>query len=83
MEDESNKNKAEEPALPIQAKRRLRFFNSVETMEEFSRKKSADLSPIERLQHMRLLINMAYGITGFDPEHIVCNHSITIRNEYF
>lgn len=81
MEDENkkNKSKAEEPALLYKGKGSFMFFKSVEEQEEFSRKKSAALSPIECLQHMRLLINMAYGITGFDPEHIVHKHSITIR----
>lgn len=38
----------------------------------------AGLNPLQRLQQLRQLINLAYGMHGYDPENIPTLHRISI-----
>ena len=57
-------------------KRTLTFFNSFDEMENQLRKDALTLTPIERLQQLRQLINVAYGMHGFDPNNLPKKHCI-------
>lgn len=41
----------------------MKIVNSILDMEEFGREYSSKLTPIERLSHMRMLINTAFGLS--------------------
>lgn len=78
--DKSGKKKANEVNEPATAygKGKLQFFGSFEEMNEADRKEMASLSPLECLQRLRQLINLAYGMHGYDPNDLPKKHSIKI-----
>ena len=75
--EEENKNKAQEPMGGYKGKR-LYVFKSLEEQEEFKLKEMAQLSPTEILMQLRKLINIAYGMHGYDPANLPKKHSIRI-----
>ncbi len=70
------KNEVNEPAVGY--RRELKFFNSFEEMDEYDREQMAMLSPVECLEQLRLLINLAYGMHGYDPEKLPKTHNVKI-----
>ncbi len=73
----SSNSKAEEPSS-VYKKRTIKIFHSFEEQEEFELQQMALLKPIELLQHLRRLINFAYGMHGYDPNNLPKKHSIRI-----
>jgi hypothetical protein len=67
----------EEPIIPY-AKRGIKIFYSHEQQEEYELKQMSLISPKEALQNLRKLINLAYGMHGFDPNKLPSKHSIKI-----
>lgn len=59
-------------------KKRIRFFNSFEEQEQYKSEEMAKLSPEEILKQMRQLINLAYGMHGYDPNNLPKKHTIRI-----
>lgn len=57
----------------------LVFFKSFEEQEEYNREKVILLNPIEILQHLRQMINIAYGMHGFDPQKLPKKHKISFK----
>ncbi len=57
---------------------KLRIMNSQEELELYELKRMAGLSPVQLLTEMRQLINLAYGMHGFDPHNLPSKHSIKI-----
>ncbi len=75
MEQEENKNELNEPIVGYS---NFNFFQSFEEQETASLQAMALLTPIERLQQMRQLINLAYGMHGFDPHNLPKQHTLKI-----
>ena len=63
-------------SLPKQ--RQIHIFSSFEEAENFERQTMANSTALERLQHLRLFINTAYGMKGYDPLKIPKKHTIRI-----
>lgn len=57
---------------------KLLIMNSQEELELYELKRMAGLSPVQLLTEMRQLINLAYGMHGFDPTDLPKKHSIKI-----
>jgi hypothetical protein len=72
--DESHLN---EPAASYSSKRSVKIFNSFEEQENYNRMQMAALTPFERLQQLRKMINVAYGMYGFDPDNLPKKHKLT------
>jgi hypothetical protein len=72
----NKKNEVSEPA--VEYGKELRFFDSFEEMDEYDREQMAALTPIECLEQLRCLINLAYGMHGYDPKKLPKKHSIKI-----
>ncbi len=70
-----------EPVVNYQ-KGDLVFFNSFEEMNLHDREEMAKLSPLECLQRMRQLINLAYGMHGYDPNKLPKKHNIRIIKNF-
>lgn len=66
-----------EPAVDYK-KRELRFFNSFKEQEEYELEQMAQFSSEEILQQMRQLINLSYGMHGYNPDKLPQKHSIRI-----
>ncbi len=65
-------------------KRELQFFSSFEEEAEFEREQARNLTPIERLQKMRMLINLAYSLPDGKMPLPPQAHTLTIvEHEYF
>ena len=64
--------------LSIYKNSRIKFFNSFEEQEEYELREMAKLSPVEILQQMRQLINIAYGMHGYDPKKLPKKRNLTI-----
>lgn len=65
-------------------KRELQFFTSFEEEAEFEREEARNLTPIQRLQKMRLLINLAYSLPDGKMPLPPQAHTLTIiDHEYF
>jgi len=75
MEDNSDNN-VNDPAAAYGSN--FRIFNSFEEQEEYELKQMASLSSKEVLQQLRMLINTAYGMHGYDPNNLPKVHSIRI-----
>lgn len=54
------------------------IFNSFEEQENYKLEQMAKLSSEEILKQMRQLINLAYGMHGFDPNNLPKKHTIKI-----
>ncbi len=74
--ESENENQINEPAVPYSMN--IKIFHSFEEQEEFDRKEMAMLTPIQRLQHLRTFINIAYGMHGYNPNNLPTKHSIEI-----
>lgn len=63
----NSKNHVKKVMEPMAGNKKSSFkiFNSFEEQEVYENKYAANLTPIECLQHMRMLINRAYSI----PDH--------------
>ncbi len=57
-------------------KNTFRVFASFEEKELFELQEMAALSPLERLQQLRLMINVAYGMHGYNPDKLPTQHHI-------
>jgi len=60
------------------------FFSSFEDEADYERNEAIKLSPIQRLQYMRQLINLAYSLPNGKMPDLPTEHSLTIvQHEYF
>ena len=59
-------------------KKSILIFKSFEEQEDYNRLQMAKLTHLERLQHLRKMINVAYGMYGYDPNNLPTKHKITI-----
>jgi hypothetical protein len=57
---------------------RIKIFNSFEEQAEYELEQMAKLSSTEILLHLRKLINLAYGMHGFNLDNLPKKHSIKI-----
>lgn len=71
-------NKVNEPLSSFSEKKSILIFKSFEEQEDYNRAQMAKLTPLERLQNLRKMINLAYGMYGFDPNNLPTKHKITI-----
>ena len=76
-EIKENSQEAQEPSINY-GKRTIRIYKSFEEQAEEELKYMASLSPLETLMEMRKMINLAYGLHGFDPNNIPKKHSIKL-----
>ncbi len=58
-----------EPAVEYQ-QRKILVFNSFEEQEEYELNQMALLSPEETLQQLRMMVNRAYGVHGYNPDQL-------------
>ena len=70
---------AKEPTVAYGANR-IKIFQSFEEQAAFELEQMAKLSSIEILQQLRQLINVAYGMKGYNPENLPTKHTITINS---
>jgi len=56
----------------------LIFFNSFEEMNRYDREQMAKLTTLQIFQNLRRLINLAYGMHGYDPSKLPKKHNIKI-----
>ncbi len=66
-----------EPAK-LYKNRDFQIFNSFEDQETYKLEQMAKLSSEDILKQMRKLINLAYGMHGFDPNNLPKKHTIKI-----
>lgn len=59
-------------------KRSIKFYNSFEEQEEDSRSQLAMLSSSELMIALRKLINMNFGMSGFNINNLPKKHTIKI-----
>jgi hypothetical protein len=78
MSAKKKKNKTVEEPVVSYATRSIRMFTSHEEQAHFELEEMAKLSSIEILQQMRKLINLAYGMHGYDPSKLPQEHTIKI-----
>ena len=57
--------------------RTLKVFNSFEEQQIYELNEMALLSSVEILTHLRKLINLAYGMHGYNPNKLPKQHTIT------
>ncbi len=77
-----NKNKElNEPLVPyvITEGKQVRIFKSFEEQEEYQLRQMAALSPIQCLEYLRKMINLAYGMHGYDPDKLPTKHKLRFR----
>ena len=67
--------KASEPIIPYT--RTITVFNSFEEQELHELTEMASLNSTEILQQLRRLINLAYGMHGYNPNNLPKQHTIT------
>lgn len=67
--------KASEPIIPYT--RTITVFNSFEEQEFHELTEMASLNSTEILQQLRRLINLAYGMHGYNPNNLPKQHTIT------
>jgi hypothetical protein len=75
VHQEDNINELNEPNIGYG---NFSFYQSFEEQETASLHAMALLTPLERLQQLRKLINTAYGMHGFNPNKLPQRHSIKI-----
>lgn len=73
-----DENKVNEPLASFTEKKSIVIFKSFEEQEDYNRAQMAKLTPLERMQHLRKMINLAYGMYGYDPNNLPTKHKITI-----
>ena len=76
MEDKNKINKLNEPQATYQ--RPLQIFSSFEEQQEFELNEMSKLTGEEILQQMRQMINIAYGMHGYNPLNLPKKHDIVI-----
>lgn len=59
-------------------KHEINIFQSFSEQEEYKLKQLAELKGKDVLKQMRQLINLAYGMHGFDPNNLPEKHTIKI-----
>jgi hypothetical protein len=74
----SEENELNDSLTPYAEKKSVVIFKSFEEQEVYNRAQMAKLTPLERLQHLRKMINVAYGMFGYDPNNLPTKHKITI-----
>lgn len=57
--------------------RTLQVFNSFEEMQNHELNEMASLSSIEILSQLRKLINLSYGMHGYNPDKLPKQHIIS------
>lgn len=57
---------------------RIQIFQSFLEQEDYKLKELSSLTGEEVLKQLRQLINLAYGMHGFDPNNLPKKHSIKI-----
>ena len=72
-----NTSKVEETLSPY-AKREIKIFHSHKEEEDYKLQQMALLTSEENLQHLRKLINIAYGMHGYDPDNLPKKHTVKI-----
>lgn len=73
------RKKLDEPSLAYKKeKSNLMIFKSFEEQEEYNRLQMANLTPYESLLYLRKMINIAYGMHGYNPDNLPTKHKITI-----
>ncbi len=55
----------------------FKIFTSFEDQELSILQEMSALKPIEILNHLRQLINLAYGMHGYKPNHLPKQHTLT------
>ncbi len=76
MDDNSRQNKLNKPQASYE--RPLQIFNSFEEQHDYELSEMAKLSGEEILKQMRQMINIAYGMHGYDPLKLPKKHDIKI-----
>lgn len=76
--NKEEKNKLHEPLASYSAKNSILIFKSFEEQEEYNRIQMANLTPLQRLEQLRRMINVAYGMFGYDPAKLPAKHKLTI-----
>ena len=76
MENNNENNEVNDPAASYNSN--FRIFNSFEEQEQYELKLMASYSPKQILEQMRMFINTAYGMHGYDPNNLPKEHSIRI-----
>jgi hypothetical protein len=71
-------NELNDSLIPYTEKKSIVIFKSFEEQEEYNRVQMAKLSPLERLQQLRKMINVAYGMYGYNPDNLPTKHKLTI-----
>ena len=74
MEDKNKQNKLNDPQASYQ--RPLKIFNSFEEQQEYELDEMAKLTGEDILRQMRQMINVAYGMHGYDPTNLPEKHDI-------
>ncbi len=59
----------------------VHIFHSFEEQAEWELNEMAKLSSIEILQKLRMFINIAYGMHGYDPDKLPLKHTVKIINQ--
>lgn len=77
---QSKESSAKEPFVGYKDKR-IQIFTSFEEQNEFNLKQMAKLSSEEILVQLRQLINLAYGMHGYNPDKLPKKHTIRIISE--
>lgn len=78
MSAKKKKNETVEEPIASYATRSIRVFSSHEEQAHYELEQMAKFSSIEILQQMRKLINLAYGMHGFDSSKLPQQHTIKI-----
>ena len=76
MEEKKKQNQANEPQSAYS--RPFKIFNSFEEQQEYELNEMAKLTGEEILKQMRQMINVAYGMHGYDPKNLPKKHDIVI-----
>ena len=76
MKEKKKQNQVNEPQSAYT--RLFKIFNSFEEQQEDEIKEMAKLTGEEILKQMRQMINVAYGMHGYDPLNLPKKHDIVI-----
>jgi hypothetical protein len=77
MRKKKKSTKLEEP-LGAYTQGKMKIYKSFEEQAADELAEMAKLSPLEILTQMRQMINVAYGMHGYDPDNLPKKHSIRI-----
>lgn len=76
MEDKNKQNKLNEPQASYE--RPFQVFKSFEEQQAYELMEMSKLTGEQILQQMRQMINIAYGMHGYDPLKLPKKHDIDI-----